>query len=135
MLEEHLLRLAQALDLPVPRKNKLSGFEFQLSDDLVLTFTEKDPGFFIFSVVGPPPTQKKEEAFIYFMKANLLGQGTGGQVLGLDAEEKFLTLSRLIQYDMNYQHFKDLVEDFANYVLYWREEANRLQKESLEGIV
>jgi len=62
------------------------------------------------------------------MKANFLGQGTGGAVIGLDAEEKFLTLSLALPYDMNYRSFKGAVEDFANYVDYWREDLIRHQK-------
>jgi len=79
--------------------------------------------------------QKKEEAFIYLMKANLLGQGTGNQVLGLDPEEKTLTLSCIIPYDMDYREFKERIEDFVNYLDYWRLEVKNLQKAEHENIL
>jgi hypothetical protein len=87
-----------------------------------------------FSNVAPIPIQKKEEAFLYFMTANLLGQGTGNQALGIDPEEKFLTLSCKIPYDMNYKEFKEKIEDFANYLQYWHTEAEKREKDAQASI-
>jgi hypothetical protein len=46
-----------------------------------------------------------------------------------------LTLSHVIPYDMNYKSFKELIEDFANYLDYWRGELKRLQKAAEESIM
>lgn len=136
MLEEHLKRLTEDLELPpFPEKNKASFYELCLTKDLTLFLKPLPPGFFLFARVAPVPVQKKEEAFIYFMQGNLLGQGTGDQKLGIDGEESFLTLSRQIQYDMNYTDFKDLIEDFTNYLDYWRFETDKLQKAAEASIM
>ena len=64
------------------------------------------------------------------MKANFLGQGTGGARIGVDPDDKFLTLSHGFPYEMNYQLFKESIEDFVNYVVYWREEIAKFEQET-----
>ena len=68
------------------------------------------------------PNKRKEELFIYLMRANLLGQATGGCRIGLSQNEKVLTLSLGLPYELNYSVFKEKFEDFVNYLVYWREE-------------
>lgn len=68
------------------------------------------------------------------MKANFLGQGTLGGAIGIDDEEKFLTLSLTLPYDVNQRTFKEAVEDFANILDFWRDEVARFEKNSSEGI-
>jgi len=63
------------------------------------------------------------------MHANFLGQGTGGARIGIDAEEKVLTLSVGFPYEMNYPPFKECVEDFVNYVVYWRDDVAKFERE------
>jgi hypothetical protein len=75
------------------------------------------------------PNTKKEDLFIYLMRANLLGQGAGGARIGLDPDEKFLTLSSGLPYEMNYQTFKETIEDFANYLIYWRDEVAKFENQ------
>ena len=66
------------------------------------------------------------------MKANYLGQATGSSRIGLSSDEKFLTLSLGMPYEMNYRIFREIVEDFVNFVLYWREEvANFVKQEAI----
>src|SRR3990167_6545417 len=108
MLEENLKKLAEELELPpfvFNRKN--SSFQLPLTKDLKISVQNLIPGCVFFAQVAPTPTKKQEEAFIHFMTANLLGQGTGDQFLGIDAEEKFLTLSCKIAYEMDYKEFKE----------------------------
>ncbi len=64
------------------------------------------------------------------MKANFLGQGTGGGALGLKEDESSLTLSLSLPYEMNYKVFKDSLEEFANFIDYWKKELARHDKEA-----
>ena len=66
-----------------------------------------EPGVAMQAKICPCPEKKQEELFIFLMRANFLGQGTGGARIGLDSEEKFLTLSLGLPYEMNYQGFKE----------------------------
>ncbi len=61
------------------------------------------------------------------MRANLLGNGTGACALGL--QEKFLTLVFNVPYEENYEMFKESMEDFLNYSIYWEEEIKRYIEE------
>ena len=135
MLEENLKKLAEDLNLPpFPSKDRSSTYVLELAENLSFSIRDLKVGFDLFGNIAPAPSQKKEDAYIYFMKANLLGQGTGDQAIGLDSEEKFLTLSCRIPYDVNYKEFKEKIEDFANYLNYWQVEVKKMQ-ESAEGSI
>lgn len=127
MLEEYLTQLVEnlALEDALSKENKL--YTLKLHKKLIITFRELDPGCTFFSTIGTCPLNKREEVFIYLMKANLLGQGTGGSIIGLDREEKFLTLSLALPYDMKYKVFKDALEDFTNYLDFWKNELSCYQ--------
>ena len=125
MLEEYLSRLTQELNLEPVTKDDASFFQLILSPDLTLSLKALDPGIYLFSPISPLAeviNEKKEDFFMLLSKANLLGLGTGGAVIAIDKEEKFLTLSLTLPYDINYKSFKETVEDFVNFVDYWRDE-------------
>ena len=128
MLEMHLKQLSEEFDLPMrPHLDKDKFFVLSFNPDLTIKLKEEDPGLILFAQIGATPQVKKEEFFSYVMRANFLGQGTGGATIGLDETESFLTLSSVLPYDMNYKMFRDTVEDFANYVDYWKTELNNLE--------
>ena len=136
MLEQYLQQLTSDLELPPSGVKDESGhYYLDLPPDMKILLKELGPGIYLFSEMGAPPLKKKEDVFAHLMKANFLGQGTGEHVIGMDAEEKFLTLSRTIAYDMNYASFKELIEDFANYLGYWRAELDRMKKAAEEDII
>ena len=82
--------------------------------------------------ISPCPYEEREDLFIYLMRANLLGQGTGGSRIGLDEEEKNLTLSLGLPYDMNYHAFKEAFEDFVNHLIYWRDTVAKFEKNAIQ---
>lgn len=127
MLEECLTQLVEnlALEDALSKENKL--YILKLHKELIITFRELDHGCTFFATIGACPLNKREEVFIYLMKANLLGQGTGGSVIGLDRDEKFLTLCLSLPYDMKYKVFKDALEDFTNYLDFWKKELSCYQ--------
>ncbi len=123
MLEQLLTTLVQDLEIEeLPKKEEGGLYHLQINPEMTITVRELDPGISFFSRIGPCPDVKKEELFITLMKANFLGQGTGGAAIAMDENEKDLTLSSVLPYDMNYKMFKDALEDFANYLDYYREE-------------
>jgi hypothetical protein len=63
-----------------------------------------------------------EDFYIYLMQANYLGKGTGDSIISIDPNEKFLTLSHLIAYEVNYKMFFNILEDFVNYLSFWKKE-------------
>ena len=133
MLEILLKTLTAELSIETPLKiDGQKFYVFSLNPDLEIKVKELDPGLVFHGRIGPCPKVKKEELFTYLMKANFLGQGTGGGCIGLDENENFLTLSCVLPYDMNYKVFRDALEDFVNYIDYWKTELIRHIKRAEE---
>ncbi|MBM3201265.1 MAG: type III secretion system chaperone [Chlamydiae bacterium] len=128
MLESLVKDLEKFLGVSVKLEGK--KWHVDLSDRLLVTLEPLNEGVRFSALIAPMPQGNKEDLFIYFMQANYLGQGTGGAAIGLDSNENFLTLSLSIVYDMNYRMFKDKLEEFVNYLSYWREEVERLEQQA-----
>lgn len=125
-LSDLLNELALSLELaPPPPAEKKRPIHMELSPYHAIDFRELAKGFSMWSRIGECPAKNKEDFYLYAMRANFLGQGTGNYVLGIDPEEKHLTLSSHLPYEMDFKKFKETVEDFVNFVDYW--------KEALEG--
>jgi hypothetical protein len=130
MLKERIAQLTSELGLEMPKADQQKTFTLTINPDVSLHLHELAPGFACQANLGPCPQKKREELFLYLMRANFLGQGTGGARLGLDADEKTLTLSSGFSYEMNYQAFKESIEDFVNYLMYWREAVAKFERET-----
>jgi hypothetical protein len=132
MLKDFLLRLYSDLKRSdtFSFDEKEKNGRFSLREDVDVLLQEMEKGLYFHANICLCPQQKKEDLFLYLMRANLLGRGTGGASIGLDAQEKFLTLSRSLAYEVNYMEFKEKLEDFVNYLLYWREEMEKFEKQA-----
>jgi hypothetical protein len=134
MLEMLLKNLSDEINLEtLPKLNEQKFYAFFLNPETEVKIKELDPGVVLLANIGPCPQIKKEELFTYLMKANFLGQGTGGASIGLDDSENSLTLSSVLPYDMNYKMFRDAIEDFVNYIDYWKAELIRHKKTAEES--
>lgn len=135
MLEQFIQTIVQDLEIPeLPEKGDGNVYQLHLNSQTAITLQEQEESISLWSRIGPCPVSKKEELFILLMKANFLGQGTGGATIALDENENYLTLSSVLPYDMNYKMFKDALEDFANYLDYWKEELIRHKKAAEENL-
>jgi hypothetical protein len=133
---KHLDQLSEDLEIqPPPVKDDTGLFHFPLNESLSIAVKELDPGVLLTSPIAPCPNKKRELLFIKLMKANLFGQGTLGSTIGLSLDEKLLTLSSAIPYEMDYRGFKEAFEDFANVVDYWRTEVTLHIEEAEGGIL
>lgn len=125
MIEKLLLSLCQDLTLQMPAKTKEASYSLILNENISVIFKDLAPGIGMKAFLKPMPTKNKENCLIHLMRANLLGQGTGGFRIGLDADDKSLTLQGSLPYEINYAPFKDKVEEFVNFVAYWQEEISK----------
>jgi hypothetical protein len=132
MLKNHLQQLCQELGLGAPSFDEQKFHHLKIGA-LDIAFKDLEPGFYFLSNVGPLPTKKKEDFLMLVMKANFLGQGTGGGALGLKEDESCLTLSLSLPYEMNYKAFKDSLEEFANFTDYWKKETVRHETEAQQS--
>lgn len=136
MLEMLIKTLSEELDLKGPfQMDKQQYYSIVLTPECTVKVKELDPGTLFYAPIGPCPKLKREDLFIHLMKANFLGQGTGGGSIGFDENENCLTLSLILPYDLNYKLFRDALEDFVNYIDYWKAELIRHQKTAEETIL
>ena len=126
--EKLIEMLSQELKLPaIPQKDKNGLYQLNISPSITVSAKQLDPGvFFHAKILRLPKEGNKEALFIHLMKANLLGQGTGGAAIGIDPSEKFFTLSEVLEFEVNYKTFHEKLEDFLNYIDYWKEEVPKL---------
>lgn len=130
MLQKFLEMLSSELEIvPAAKINKEKLCFFRLNEATAIEIRDLDPGISLHAKIGPCPEIKKEELFIFLMRGNLLGQGTGGARIGLDADEKSLTLSIGLPYELDYKSFRESVEEFVNYLTYWRDELEKFEKQ------
>src|SRR5690348_10357961 len=100
MLKQLLQQLTDELELdPASTQDKEGMYLLQLSPEMQVRFKELEPGFFFHAPLGKLQEPRREELLMFLMKANFLGQGTGGAVIALDENENFLTLSLVLPYD------------------------------------
>ncbi len=130
MLQNLMNELHTELELlPVPQVNEHQEVTFRLRDDVEVEIRDLKPGVSFFSRVGLCPGPRREELFVKLSKANYLGQLTGQNRLGMSGDEKFLTLSFGIPYEMSYRGFRETLEDFIQFLLYWREEMEHFEQQ------
>ena len=122
-IQELLEELAVLLEMPPPAAtNKDPLLSWSITPSHELQFSTSGTEHSVSCNIGALPERNREDFFLLLMRANFLGQGTNGHVIGMDKEEKFLTLSSKIPYDVNVKGFKEYIEDFVNFVDYWRGE-------------
>jgi len=97
--------------------------------------SDLDPGVLFFSRLTVLHKDHREEIFTYVMRANLLGSGTFDCVIGLETDEKFLTLSRSMPYEVDYTTFKETLELFVNTLVYWRGEITNKYEQAKKSIL
>lgn len=98
-------------------------YAFPLDEGLFIMISEIPNGFFLKCSLAPYPKVKEEAFSTQAMLGNLFGQGTSGATLGLTMDGNTLTLTQIVDYNVNYKEFKEILEDFINSVDFWREEA------------
>ena len=129
MLEEFIAQLFKEFDLGKPPAfEKDGGITLEIASfPISMVKLDRNTNFLthVSAKIAPLPTHEKEEFLLKLMSANFLSQGTGGSTLGLKEDDSFLTLSLTLPHDVDYRSFKDAVEEFINYLEYWKVETAR----------
>jgi hypothetical protein len=130
MLQNLLTQLCTELDIqPIPTMNEKKFIPFSMGAMIDIEIRDLEPGMSLFANIGPVSSIRREELFLELMRANYLGQATGSSRIGMSADEKFLTLSLGMPYEMSYRAFREAIEDFTNFLLYWRKEVEKYYKQ------
>ncbi|MBT3394749.1 MAG: type III secretion system chaperone [Waddliaceae bacterium] len=125
-LEEHMKALWKDFGIEAEFPKTSSGKEFTVAVKEGLTVTVKDvrdTGYYLHSVVCELPEGDREGFFVHAMTGNMLGVGTGGSSIGLEADGTTLVLSRLLPYSIDTEDLLNIFEDFCNWTTFWRDEA------------
>lgn len=123
MLEELIYNLLKEIELIAkPTKIDPNTYQVELSSDLSIIIKRIDPGYYFQTAICEVPELEAEMLFISLMEANLFGHGTGGGVLGISLDGHTFLFSKKILQDITYQVFREKIEEFVNYVEFWRME-------------
>ena len=133
MLQEFIDQVCAELSIsPTPLMDEKKTFFFLIGVE-VIEIKELLLGFALKGKITPCPEKKREELFLKLSLANYLGQQTGISRIGLSLDEKDLTLSLEIPYETTYRAFREHLEEFVNFILYWRKEVKTF--ETLETLL
>lgn len=129
MIEELLnLLTSQYRIAPPARKDEASPWILRVGGREI-AIQELGRGVRFFARIKALPAKKHETLFAWLMKANFLGQGTGGAAIGIDKDEKYLTLSLDLPYEVNYEIVREKLEDYINFMDYWADEVEKFVKQ------
>jgi hypothetical protein len=122
MLEHLITEFTEKLHLPLNLEKNTEGYyAVSLNDTTELLFKDLKPGLTCKSVLGALPIEGSlEDLYILLMKANFLGQGTKQGAIAIDDNIKTLIFTLSIPEELNYRLFKEVIEDFVNYLDYWK---------------
>jgi len=123
MIDNFIRDLSKDLDLDQELQLINNSYTIPLEEDLSFNITPIESGFMLTATLAPLPTDNKDRFFEHILHGNLFGQGTRGAVLGLNDEGTLLTLSKIVDYNVDYKGFRETIEDFINIIDFWREEA------------
>lgn len=124
MLKALIKELSDDLGFTTPLSSESDGAYLALFDpNLQISLSENESsGITLFTQLAPLPEEHTAVILRKIMSANLLGRETGKSVLGLDADGKQVTFSKLLPLQIAYKEFYDAIEDFVNYADAWRQE-------------
>ena len=119
-IELYLKRLASDLNLDgLYSAVEPKHFQISISGIEKININELENEIQISSSVGKLIENLDEEkTYSYLLYANFLGQGTGRSALSIHPDDKTITLSQILFFDIDYQYFKEIMEEFINYVDY-----------------
>jgi len=122
MLKNFMAQLFDELSIRDSIKMTEEGYYHVTISELRVNLKEGDSDLYFFSFLEPLPVHHQDQLITLLMEGNFLGQGTGGAVLGLKEDESGVTLSWRLPHEINYTFFKEKLETFINFALYWKKE-------------
>ena len=131
-LEEYVKNIHEELGISEKFISDSSGtYVISIDEDTKISVLDnKDLGYYIYADILKLSEGDKETFYVSAMRGNLFGEGTGEAVLGLDAKGETLVLSQLLPSDIDYRNFEYAIEDFCNWIEFWRDESQRMIKQS-----
>jgi len=123
--EKYMQQFEKELELerPLARPNS-SAYLIPLDEGLTMSVNLLPFGFFLLSEFADAPKENEEVLYTEMLSANLFGQGTKGATLGLNERGNLLTISQVVDYNIEYRDFKELIDDFVNMIDFWQSQSH-----------
>lgn len=96
-------------------------FILPIEENISIKMGTLSTGFSLHCILCDCPKENSEIFLTEAMNANLFGRITRDCVLGLTDDGNRLTLSRAIDYNIDYKDFSELLQDFYNMALFWKD--------------
>ncbi len=129
MVEEHIAQLVKELELPQKLPQEADGvWRIPLDDDSVIV-TDLNPGVYLYTSLVDLPSGPQEELMVLLSTCNLFGQRTDGAVIGLEENGRRLSLSLAIAEDLDFDGFRNHLEDFINQKDFWSDKVRNWGEE------
>ena len=133
MLDNLISDLETYMQISLVKEETQEGITYSLTldDEKEILLKERKGAIFLSAKLChfmESSIESKEDFYIFLSKANHPFVALGKTTISISPDEKFLTVSMLIDYEVNYKMFFDLLEDFTNSISYWEKEI----KEKLE---
>ncbi|NGX57943.1 MAG: hypothetical protein K940chlam3_00844 [Chlamydiae bacterium] len=123
MLQDHLRQLEEKLEIKaVSPPADPNTFTITIDPELDVTFHNLEDGIFFESQLCEVPERNREDIFIMLSEANLMGQGSLNSIFGMTKDKKHLIMTHFIDYDVSFQQFYDILEDYVNLAKITQEE-------------
>ena len=115
MLQDHLRELENKLEIKLKNPPNEPGiFIFEVDEEITVYIHDLEEGTYITCQLCEVPSKNREDIFILLSELNLMGQGSLGSIFGITEDSKYLTINHLIDYDVGFLQFYEVLEDFVN---------------------
>lgn len=123
MLQDHLRQLEAQLEISAKTSPQTPNiFTLSIDPELDVEFHKMEEGILIFSRLCSAPQANREDIFIHLSEMNLMGQGALGSIFGMTEDGKYIIMTHYIDYEVSYQQFYEILEDFVNLAKITQEE-------------
>lgn len=111
------------LEGAIQKEDEQGIFQLEISPKLFILIKALNPGvFFSSKIIELPKEGNNESLYLYLMRANFLGKGTGNSTISIDATEQHLMLAQTSHFELHPKYFYNMLEEFVNYTQFWVEE-------------
>ncbi|MCG8568116.1 MAG: type III secretion system chaperone [Desulfobacterales bacterium] len=115
-----LKQLGQVLD--IQDLTATDGYCCLFFDDIVINMEERDNALFLYTHLGPIPSNDRKALYAKLLEANALFKATQGATLGIDEASNMILLSHQTPIsNLDYPAFEKTVENFINVAEAWIE--------------
>ena len=120
-VELYLDKLASDIQVTKVYEKKEKNLFFLPFGERNISIHSKKNQLIINAEMGTLPDEEVEPFCQYLLFANYLGQGTGNCSIGLRPDKQTITLTRTVDKEVDYLTFKEVIEEFVNYLDYWKD--------------